>query len=219
MNQEYEEKSGQIRQLAALPAEDLSAHLSQMHPGVSSIAPNIAPHVQGTAGRAIQFLNSKLPSAGNELLQDSPVKPSSAQKRAWLDLHKVVSDPLIILDHVNQGTINRHHVEALTTIYPNLHQELVGKINEELGALRAKGQSLPYYKRLGLFKITGQPIDSTMTQPNMAAIINANRPSQAQGQVGNSIKKPSSTELSQINKVNQQSLTHSQAREIQKLKS
>ncbi len=211
---EYLKKSIKIRQLAALPAGKLVEQLAQNHPGIESVAPNIAPHVHSTAINAVQFLNSKLPGAGNELIQDKQIEPSVAQTRAWLDLHKVVSDPTSIFEHVNNKTLNRHHIEAMRSVYPDLHGEIVHKIQERLGDMKAKGQSLPYEKRVMLSKLAGAPLDSTMTQQNAAAIIQSAAPKQNPQSASSAPKKASGVELNQINKTNQIYATDSQSRQL-----
>src|ERR1700679_1627435 len=127
MKNDYDSKATQIRQLANMPPDQLVDHLTNAHPNISTVAPNIAPHIFSTATNAIQFLNSKLPSHGNELPEDQSPGPSPAAKTAWLDLHKTVSDPTTVLDHVKNGTLNSHHVEAMQAVYPDLHQEMLTK--------------------------------------------------------------------------------------------
>lgn len=210
---DYGSKSQQIRQLASLPPDKLVDHLSGIHNGLGTVAPNLEPHVHTAAINAIQFLNSKLPNAGNELLQDKHPEPSGTQKRAWLDLHKTVDDPTSVFDHINNHTLNNHHIEALKTVYPDLHQDMVQKIQEHLGEMKTKGQTLSYSKRAVLSKFIGQPIDSTFTpQSSQAIIMSAGQAQTPQTGQGKSQKKASGPELSQINKVNSLYQTQEQAR-------
>lgn len=212
---DYGEKSGNIRQLAAMSPDQFIDHLTTIHPHISTAAPNIAPHVFSAATNAVQFLNSKLPHAGNELPQDQIPEPSIAQKKAWLDLHGLVNNPTSVLDHVNNGTLNSHHMEAMRSVYPDLHQEMAQKISEELGARHLSGEQIPYQKRISISKFIGQPVDSTLTKPNLMAIINSANQNTAQSQAG-APKKASNVELKQINKVNSLYQTPSQARAVDK---
>lgn len=203
---EFEEKSGLIQKLGNLPPDQLATHLANTHPVIQAVAPNMAPHVHSAAINAIQFLNGKLPRGGNELIQDAPTQPSLAQQSQWLNLHSVVNNPLSVLDHVENGTLNQHHIEALQSVYPDLHAEMATKIGEQLGKLKMKGQELPYHKRLQIGMLMGAPLDSTMTPQSMQAIINSQGPQQAQRQAKEQAKKPkpaTGVELDQINKVNE----------------
>lgn len=207
---EYQDKSSQIRQLASVPPEDLAEHLGKTHQVLQNVAPNIAPHVHATAFRAINFLNGKLPGNGNELAQDPEQEPSRAQKSQWLDLHSVVNNPLSVLDHVENGTLNHHHMEALTSVYPDLHQEMVSKMAEHLGDMKMKGKELPYQRRLQVGLLMGQPLDSTMTPQSMQAVMAANAGASAPSQ--GRPKKASGAELDQLNKVNEMAMTPQQKR-------
>lgn len=213
----YFEKAGAIKQLAAMDPMQLTEHLTEIHPNVSSIAPNISPHIFNSAASAVQFLNSRIPNEGNELLQDADHEPSIAQRKAWLDLHSVVSDPLSILDHVQNHTLNSHHVESMRAVYPDLHQEISQRMVEELGKAKTEGKEIPYARRLSIGKFMGQPVDSTMTQESFQAILKANAPREMPQ--NNTPKKPSGRELTQIDKANQLTQTQGQARQIDKLKS
>lgn len=212
---EYQKKSMHIRRLAALPPEDLIDHLANTHQMTQNVAPNIAPHVHSTAMRAIEFLNGKLPNAGNELIQDSNEEPSKAQKRQWLDLHSVVNNPTSVLSHIENGTLNHHHVEALQSVYPDIHSEMVSKMGEQLGRLKTKEHELPYKKRLQIGLLMGSPLDSTMTSASMQAAINANRGANVQTQGGGN-HKASAVELKQMNKVNEMAQTPLEKRQTGK---
>jgi hypothetical protein len=207
---EYAEKSGAIRQLAGMPAGELVDHLSETHNNLSNSAPNLAPHIYSTATNAVQFLNSKLPPGGNYLPQDSKVLPSQAVKSAWLDLHNVVSDPVSVLEHVNQGTFNSHHLEALTTVYPDLHKEMSARILEEVG----KGEVIPYQKRISVSKFLGLPLDSTLTPQSMQAIISSAAPKQVPQAAQGAPKKASGVTLNQINKTSKIYPTNVQERQL-----
>lgn len=210
--EDYQEKSGEIRKLASLDPDQFSDHLSKTHNTLDQIAPNVAPHVYATAANAVQFLNNKLPSAGNELLQDKQIEPSSSQQKAWLDAYQTVNDPTSVLGHLQNNTLTHHHLEALGTIYPDLHQEMKEKIQEQLGRMKTEGSRLPYQKRLMMSRFLGQPLDSTMTPQSMQAIIQS--ASQNNGPAAQAHQKSqgkaTGPELTQINKVNQIYATRSQ---------
>lgn len=210
---EYEAKSQPVLRLASMPPDQMASKLAESHPMLQHVAPNMAPHIHSTAMRAIQFLGSRMPGTGNELIQDEKEAPSQAEKEKWLELHHVINDPASVLEHVKNNTLTGHHVEALQTVYPDLHQEMVAKIAEHLGNLKQKGQEVPYQKRLSLSLLTGQPLDSTMTPESMQAALMANRgaTTETQGTNGKP-KRASGPELNQLNKVNGMAQTPLQRR-------
>lgn len=208
---DYNKKSNEIRQLSALPPDKLIDHLDDSQKSMSELAPNLLPHVHSTAVRALQFLNSKLPSAGNELPLDEDVKPSRAQKKTWLDYHHVINDPTSVLKYAKEGKLSRNHIEALNNVYPDIHQEIIQKINEQLGEAKIKGQRISHKSRAALSLLVGQPLGSTQTPAAMQAIINSNGSQQTSQ---NAPKKASGAELKQINKTNALYATPSQAKEL-----
>lgn len=216
-DQEYIKKSGNIRQLSALPTDKLIDHFANLHNTLDAAAPNLAPHIYSTAANAVQFLNSKLPVGGNELPGDQTISPSQAQQKKWLDLHDTVNNPSSVLDHIRDHTIHSGHIDALKSVYPDLHQEMSQKMIEELGNLKATGQTIPYQRKLSISKFIGAPIDSTMTFQSMQAILQSatgNQPPQSQVQP----KKASGTALKQVDKVNSIYQTPIQAQEAKDLK-
>jgi hypothetical protein len=215
---DYEDKSQNIRNLAALPPNELAEYLSELHPNIGTVAPNITPHIFATAANSIAYLNSKLPNAGNELPQDKFMPPSKAQKNAWFDIYETVNNPLSVLKHVKNNTLNRHHVEALQAVYPDLHKEMTSKIAQELGEAKMKGKLIPYQRRLSISRLTGIPVDSTMTVPNMQAIIKSASVNTGPEATSPARRGNTGTAISQINKVNDIYPTELQSRELQKQK-
>ena len=212
---DYKENASHIRQLGMMPTDDLLSHLSKQHENLEAVAPNISPHIHATALRAVQFLNSKLPQH-QEFGLDQGVQPSKAEQNRWMELHDTVNNPLSVLEKVGNGTVGPHHIQALQAVYPDLHQEMIQRANDEMGKLKLAGKTIPYSKRVSLGILTGQPLDSTMTPQSMQAIMMsaAGNTTSQQGQPKQ--KKASGSELSQINKVTQMGLTPLQAREEDK---
>jgi hypothetical protein len=216
MSDEYQSKSLNIRRLASIPPDQLIDHLSAAYGPVGDAAPGIVPHMHSSAINAIQFLNSKLPSVGNELIGDSEELPARAKRQDWLDLHNTVTDPTSILDHVKNGTLNQHHVEAISSVYPDLHQEIVQKLGEGMGSAKMSGTAIPYKRKQSIGLLMGAPMDSTMTPQARQSIIYANRPNSTQAQKANQPNKASGVELKQVNSVNKLYQTPLEARAADK---
>jgi len=213
---DFDTKSNQIRQLSSLPMDQLSDHLANSHPMLDTVAPGIAPNIHATAANAIQFLASKLPHVGNELEQDSPATVSKYDKKGWLDLHEAVSNPLSVLDHAKNGTLNLQHVDALKSVYPDLHQEMVQKLQQALGEHKEKGGSISHSRKAALSLLMGTPLDSNMTPMSAQTIMMANAGAQMPQTNQGKPKKASGVELKQIDATDSLSATSDQAREMRK---
>jgi hypothetical protein len=217
MDDDYESKSDQIRDLSSLPDDDLIDHLSNAHGSLAAAAPGLLPHIQNTAFRAIKFLGSKLPPPGTPLLEDQDPITSPFQKKSFLDYHKIVNDPVSVLDHVKDGTLNSRHLEALSSVYPDLHDEMKKQMTEGLIDSKAKDKMIPYGLRKSISAFMGQPLDSTLTPASAQTILHANAGAIAQTQQKQGRpEKQSSATLKQINQVTELTATDSQRREMDK---
>lgn len=197
----FDKKAAKIRELAGMPVEQFADHLAKTHSGLEEVAPNIAPHVHAAATDAVGYLNSKLPFVGNEMPQDAIRRISPAEKRRWLDIHEAINDPVSVLDKVANHTVRSHQVDALRAVYPDLHQDMVSQLHEQLGNLKFKDKRLPYARRLAIQKFIGQPIDSSMTPQAMQSIIRSNANQAAPESQAGAAGKTGQSQLSQINKV------------------
>ena len=214
----FNKRSADIRDLSGLPLEELSSFLTDSNPGLDLAAPNIAPHAYATSVNAVQYLNGKLPPGGQDNIQDGESRISRSQQVAWLDLYKTVNDPLSVFEHLENGTLTHEHVEALTAVYPGLHQEISTKLMEELGNQKFNGGRLPYHKRLAVSKFLGMPLDSTMTPASMQAIIGSASANTGPAAQASEQTKLSGPAITQISKVNQLYPTPIQSRQISKNK-
>jgi hypothetical protein len=211
MADDYDSISDKIENLSATPPGQLADQMNKS--GINKVAPNVAPHLMSTAGNALGFLQSKLPPKGNDLLDDHS-EPSEMDKHRFMVYHKVISDPASVIDHIKDGSLNGQHMEALSTVYPDLHQDMKDKLLEGLADMHADGQKLDYHQRQAMSLFLGRPLDSTMTPQASQAIINSAGIQQAQRQQATSQKKASGVELKQINKVDSLYATPLQARAI-----
>jgi hypothetical protein len=117
----------------------------------------------GVASRASQYLNSLRPSTDKPGILDDERVPSKAEVAQYHRALSVAESPLIVLHHINEGTLLPQDVVTLKTIYPTAYEKMSQKVVSEMTEQVAKGKSIPYVKRLGLSMLLAQPLDSTMT--------------------------------------------------------
>lgn len=216
--EDYQSKADQISQLSALPPDQLVNHFSSAYSNVQNAAPNIAIHLQSTAARAMQFLQSKLPPKSDSLIEDRKSEPSETQKRQFLQYHETLNDPISVLDHVKNNTLTQNHLDALEAVYPDLHQEMKKKMLDKLIETKSEGKSLNYKARNSVSQFLGQPLDSTQTQPMMASIIAANAPKSPPPAPVGGQKKVSKSTASTMEKSTALLQTPDQARAANRMK-
>lgn len=187
----YERRSSQIRELANNPNLNATAEVfTKGTHGLHEIAPNISQSLQTTGGRALQYLNAKLPKPVSELIGDQEHEPSKTEKREWMGAHDLVNDPISVLDHVRHGTLTPHHMEALTQVHPELLDEMRQKVMEHMEPSKVKKLPSTTKSALGLF--LGSPVSEAHTtqsimmnqmslQTNQAALQQQKGPKSTEG--------------------------------------
>jgi hypothetical protein len=169
-----------------------------------------------TVGTAVQYLQSVKPNPQRSApLDNKPIvsKADQAQYNRTLD---IAEQPLMVLNHIKDGTLTTRDLKDLSTMYPALYPKLQSKLNDQLINAVNKKIEIPYKTKLSLSLFMGQPLDSTMTphgiQSSQMALMQG-QAQQAQKQMG--IKK----NLDKLGKFADSDLTSQQSREARHLKS
>lgn len=106
--------------------------------------------------------------------------------------------PLSILTKVRDGTVLPTDIQTLQTLYPDLTQSIQNKAFESLVNAKSSGTKISYKHKMGLSMLLGQPLDSTMTQASMQAIMHANAGAQTESQgLPNKAPRSGATEATQ----------------------
>jgi len=157
---EFDRKSENIQKLANLPPDKLVDHLAETHQKLNESAPGIAPHVNNVAVNGINFLNGQLPKPATEFPGDENLKPSKTQQDQWLDHYDMVNNPMSVLDHVKNGTLNSQHMEALSAVHPDLLHEMQQRVMEQAQPKQMK--HLEYSTKIAVSKFLGTPLHQSL---------------------------------------------------------
>lgn len=160
MNSSYEKKARKVHELAVLPPEQLADHFTKQVLGAGDVAPTITANIHAIANRGLQFLHSKLPKPAVEFSGQDDYEPSKSEKQDWLHYHDTVDDPLKVLEHVKNGTLLPHHMEALQAVHPDLLREMQKQVMENATPKALKGLSYP--TKISVAQFLGKPLDSSM---------------------------------------------------------
>lgn len=145
----------------------------------------LSAHSSALAAKAVtvsdyfEALKPKQPQPGP---LDSKLPPSRIHSQNYDRQIGIAERPLSILGRVKNGTIQPADIQTLSTLYPDLLKSIQEKTFESLVAAKAKGAQIPYKQKMGLSMLLGQPLDSTMTQPVMQSIMQANAGAQTKTQ-------------------------------------
>lgn len=202
----------------------LKSHLDSIHENPSKtldvggslgqVFPDHAAELAAkTAVVADYFQSIKPLKQQNRPLDD----PSPIDKIAESNYNRqlgLAEHPLSILSHVRSGTVLPSDLVTLNTIYPKLAKSMKEKAMDSFVESQSKGENLSYKHKMGLSAFLGVPLDSTMTQAFMSAIIQSQTEQMPTQQVGKNPSKATGVELKQINKVNALYETPLEARQI-----
>lgn len=116
-----------------------------------------------TTMNAANFLNSQRPQNVKQSPLDPKLPLTFAQKTQWNRTLGIAEQPLIVMNHVKEGTLIPSDVTTLKTLYPDLYSKLSGEIQGGLIEKSTKEETIPYKTRQSLSLFLGQPLDSSMT--------------------------------------------------------
>lgn len=174
--------------------------------------PDHASAATSIVGSAAAYLNSIKPRSIQPVSLDSNLPVSQAATNNYNRQLDIAQQPLLVLQHLKNGSLLPQDIATLNAVYPDLHKSMINKVSQQLIKVKAAGKNVPYQKRMSLSMFLGQPLDSTITQPLMQASMAANAPKgpvEPQGKT----KKPSKPSMAQQQKLNDMYATKSQSRE------
>lgn len=135
--------------------------------------PTHAAQLGATAATAVNYLNGLKPKRSQNGPLDEVSNPDPVSQDAYHRQLDIANHPLMILDHIKDGTLQPQDMHTMQTIFPGLHKSMQNKITEALITAKSEEKEIPYKHKIALSIALGQPLDSTMSQPAMAAIIHS----------------------------------------------
>ena len=137
--------------------DNLNSMMDQ-NSGLYTMAPQTMSGMMATAGKANDFLISKLPVnpyQGIPWRQDK-WEPSQMEISKYFRFKEAVEKPSSILNQLQNGSITPEAIEVLKTVYPQTLQAMEGKV---MSAIDPK-KDIPQEKRLMIYKVFGVPMDT-----------------------------------------------------------
>lgn len=156
-------------------------------------APGITADLQQTAQKAAAFLAQKAPRPPKGPLGDIPAlkqawKPTDTEVERWSAYLQAVEDPASVLEEAAGGRMVPEHVEALSAVYPELLQDVRGRV---VDALARHTGSVSYGQRVALSQVLGMPLDDSLQPSTVAALqaLHQQQPAKPQGKPSGSSAK------------------------------
>lgn len=175
----------------------------------------LAAHAQN----AVNYYQGIKPVTVQKAPLDKPLEPGGRTDSSWKRALDIGQQPLMILPHIKNGTLQPVDMQAFQALWPGVNSSLKAKLSDELLKAKSDGIAIPYKMRQGLSTFFGYPVDSTMSQASMQAVMTANAGAQSNVQQTaqrQQRRAPSSTAMNQINKTKDIYATPLQSRQIEK---
>lgn len=185
--------------------------------GVGHMVPNQSAQIGAHVANAVGYLNSIKPmnSQGGPL--DKVMKPSKLQEYRYNKALDIAEDPLSVIHHAKDGTLEAQDLVTLNTLYPKVAQSIMQQATETLFERKDR---LTIKEKRGLSALLGAPLMLSQTPEACQAIMRANAGAETQENQNQPKKKnkekATSAELKQINKVNEMYATPLQDRQMDK---
>lgn len=212
------DKDSRERLEKSLNHMDVAENTAKIGEGIAHYLPDHSASAVSTAVTAKNYLSSLKPTSIKNNQLDKQYPPSNIEKQKYNRQLDIAQQPLLVLEHIKNGSLQSQDIQTLNVIYPNLHKKIVNSLYEHMTSALTEGHKIPYYQHSGLSMIFENPVDSTLTAQGMQSIISASSQmaQQSQDMASGKQHKVSGSTLSQINKVNALYQTPGQAREASK---
>lgn len=114
-----------------------------------------------TSTRALQYLQSIKPRPYRSSPLDKEIQPGPIEQARYQRALTIAQQPLVVLQHIKDGTLKANDIKDLTAMYPALYKQIANKISNEIISMH--NQAIPYKTKVGISLFLGQPLDTSMS--------------------------------------------------------
>lgn len=128
-------------------------------------APAIAQALTVKSLEAMSYLYDQLPkqqAPQNPWEKPIPYVPNNVEMAVFEDKAAIVENPMLIFELLEEGILNKNHVDALKEVYPVVYEEVRQKVFTSAVELSQKGEYLAYDQRLKLSILLDIPLDPSL---------------------------------------------------------
>lgn len=186
---------------------------------VGTYLPNHGQALSQTAMNAVNYLNSQRPQVPKISPLDADQEPDPIAKDQWNRTLTIAQQPLSILDHIKEGTVQPTDIKTMIALYPGLYQKLSSKLFDGMASHADDTENpIPYKTKMGLSLFAMHPLDSTMAPAGIlgAQVVFAQQKQTQQPQEQSKPKKGTAASAKAMNVVTQSYQTPTQARSAER---
>lgn len=145
--------------------------VKSFHDAFMTEDPNLAAHVQETAGRVIRYLADRYPRRVRPGIVATPSEPSGVELARFKRLWAVACNPLHVCEALGRGNLSRDMVRSVEDLYPSVYAAIRMGVLKAISRIKARRTSWEPARNLDLQLRVLMQAD-TIT-PQLAAEIDA----------------------------------------------
>ena len=148
---------------------EVNPPLQQPQGGIAAHFPEQNMLLNAAKSKISNYLKAQKPMPmGNRLpFDEEHIDPN--KEHQYNRIVELADQPLGILNHIKSGRLTAQHMQAFMGMYPDLHDHLKNKILEKIVDKVHDKEKPPYKMRQALSLFMGTDLDSSLSQPNIAA--------------------------------------------------
>lgn len=157
----YENQKEKILQVASDP-EAFVNDIVNNDKRLAKLPESVRSQILAKKVVAAQFLLSKFPKQPPQLALDKrKYLPSNAEVGKFNRYVSAVENPYGVLDKMVNGTLGKEHVEALSTVYPDIYKEMKKAASMKMAEIKTP---MTMRKKIMLSLFMGEPLTDAMTK-------------------------------------------------------
>lgn len=131
--------------------------------------PEAKASVSKSTTQAFSYLQSMRPRPFQPSPLDMPIEPSKEAVARYNRALDIATNPMSVLQHVKDGTLQGSDLFDLKAMYPALYRQMAGKMTESMVDAAKDGVTIPYKTKIAVSLFLGQPLDSSMKPESIVA--------------------------------------------------
>lgn len=168
-----------ISDMGSNPAKVLSK-IGESLEGMSKVAPNTSGAMTKAAMNAVNYLYQVLPKKDSTSLLSDPYQPSDGDLASFQRKVAAVENPMSVLEDLKHGRLSADSVDALKSVYPNIHEQAKNEILKRIPGL---DRELTSNEKQNLATFLQMPVKETMKPDQVQSLQSNFDQNDAQGSI------------------------------------
>lgn len=142
---------------------------AQAQSNLGHYMPEAQVSIAKASATAVQYLESIKPKPMKLGPMDREIPPSKQEMARYNRALDIAINPITVLQHVKDGTLQTSDIQDLNSMYPGLYKQFSDKLINDTVSAEATEQTVPYKTKVGISLFLGTELDSSMRPSSIQA--------------------------------------------------